>query len=89
MGVDDGEETAGGDGGDDAGGFVDGAVEAGAGGGGCDGGDEGELFVALADVGLIVDAVEDPLAEVAFEMDQEVGDGVFVVGVAVEDLVVG
>jgi len=33
--------------------------------------------------------VEDPLAHIAFEMQEEVGDGVFVVAVAMELLVVG
>lgn len=87
--VDDGEQAVGRQGGEDADGFVEGGVEAGAGFGGRDGEGEGELGVALADVGLVVDAVENPLAQVAFEMQEEIGDGVLVVAAAMRDLVVG
>ncbi len=87
--VDDDEEAIGRKGGDDAGGFVEGGVEAGAGFGGSDGQGEGEFVVALADVGLVVDAVKDPLTQVAFEMQEKVGDGVLVVAAAVSELVIG
>lgn len=89
LGVDDGEKAVGGDGGDDVGGVVEGAVEAGEGFGGRDGERGVEFGVALADVGLVVDAVEDPLAEVAFEVNEEIEDGVFVVAGVVTDLFVG
>jgi len=89
LGVDDDEQAVGWEGGDDAGGFVEGDIEAGAGFGGVSGGGEGELFVALADVGLVGDAVEDPLAHVAFEVEEKVGDGVFVVAAAMTLLVDG
>jgi len=50
---------------------------------------EGELVVALADVGLVVDAVEYPLADVALQMQQQIDDGVFVVAGAVLELSLG
>ena len=80
---------AGGRVGDDLAGFVECGGEAGEGGAGVDGRREGELVVAAADVGLIVDAVEDPLADVAFEMQEEIADGVFVRAAALPDLLLG
>jgi hypothetical protein len=87
--VDDGEQAVGGEGGDDAGGFVERGVEAGGCVGGVGGRGEGELLVALADVGLVGNAVEDPLAHVAFEVQEKVSDGVLVVAVAMPGLVFG
>ena len=89
LGVDDFEQALGRNGGDDAAGFVERGVEAGAGGGGIGCGRQREFLVALADVGLVVDAVENPLAHVAFEMQEKVGDGVFVIAAALPLLVVG
>jgi hypothetical protein len=86
LGVDGDEEAGGVEGGDDAGGVFERGVEVGAGFGGGGGGVEGELIVAAADVGLAVDAVQDPLAEVSGEVEQEIGDGVFVVAGAVPEL---
>ncbi len=69
--------------------WSNGGVEAGTGFGGGGGGSEGELGVALADVGLAVDAVENPLADVAVEMQEEIEDGVFVVATAVMEEIFG
>jgi hypothetical protein len=40
----------------------------------------------LPDVGLVVDAVQDPLADVAFEVQQQVGDGILVIAATVPEL---
>lgn len=87
--VDHREETLGRKRGDDADGFMEGEVEALAGFGRRDGEIEGELFVAPTDVRLLTDAVEDPLAKIAFEVQEQVGDGVFVVAATLKDLLVG
>ena len=76
LGIDNDQQAFGGDGRDHPAGFLERAVEAGGCVGRVGGGSEGELFVALADVGLVVDAMQNPLAQVAFEMQQQVGDGV-------------
>ncbi len=73
----------------DLAGFVDRGGEAGEGRARADGRREGELVVAAADVGLIVDAVENPLADVALEMEKEVADGVFVRSAALPYLLLG
>jgi len=66
-----------------------GGVEGGVGLGGGGGGREGELVVAAADIGLARDAVDHPLAHIAGEMQQKVGDGVLVVAATVPHLVLG
>ncbi len=47
-----------------------------------------ELFISLADVRLASDAVEDPLADVAGEMETEVANGVGSLGGALPDLLI-
>lgn len=71
---------------DDLARFVDCGAEVCEGGDDVDGWRESELIVAAADVRLIVDAVKDPLADVAFEMQKEVAHGVLVWGPALPDL---
>ena len=55
---------------DDLAGFVDRCGEVREGGARVRGWSEGEFVVASPDVGLVVDAVENPLADVALEMQQ-------------------
>ena len=45
-----------------------------------------EFLVARAHVGLFGDAVQNPLAHIAFKMQQQVGDGVLVITAAVPEL---
>jgi len=66
LGVDDDEQPCRIEGSDDAGGLVDGGIETGARFAGGNGDGERKFCVTLADVGLVVDAVEEPLAHVAF-----------------------
>jgi hypothetical protein len=85
--VDHVQQVFGVEGGDDAGGFLEGVGEVGPRDDGCGGGLESEFVVAATDVRLVGDAVQYPLAHVAFEMQEEVGDGVFMVAAAGPELV--
>jgi len=89
LGVDDGEEIVSRERAEDVAHLFERGVEAGVGFRGQGGGRDGELFVAVADIGLAGDAVEHPLAHVAFEVQQQVGHGVFVVAAAVPHLLFG
>ena len=50
---------------------------------------ESELCITGANVWLVVDTVQDPLAQVSFKMKQKVSDRVFVFCAAVEELFFG
>jgi hypothetical protein len=74
---------------DHACGFFERGVEERAGLGGVNRRNEAKLLIALADVLLIVDAVQYSLAQVAGKMQQQVGDGVFVISSATPHLLIG
>ena len=77
LDVDRGGEALGVKGFDDGHGLFDGSAESGGEFGLGDAGGGVELAVALADVGGVADAGDDPLAHVAGEVKEEVADGVF------------
>lgn len=84
--VDSVEQPFFGDGAEDAARLIERREEAAAGLGQRGGWSDGEFVVALADVRLAVDAVQNPLADVAFEMQQQIGDGVLVISAATPGL---
>lgn len=49
----------------------------------------GEFGVTLAGVGLTVQAGEDPLADIAAQVEDEIGDGIFLLAMAEPELIVG
>jgi hypothetical protein len=87
LGTDGLGELFGGESFEDGAGELDGVVELGPKLGLGDAGAGGELGVAGAGIGLVIDAVEDPLPDVAGEVKAEVGDGVGGLGGAEPELV--